>query len=74
MVRTTHSDMATLLTDLARRLESVPPGYMASDQSTIRLLNDAARILVEQDTRIVEFTMAARDSSDPAMRKLLARK
>jgi protein subunit release factor A len=66
--------MAKLLTDHAARLQSVPAGYMVSDQSTIRLLNDAARALVEQDARLAEFTIAARGSTDQSMRRLLARK
>jgi hypothetical protein len=72
--RTTHSDLAQLLVDLSEKLKRVPEGYCVSDPSSLRLITDAARILVEQDQRIDDFTVAARESTDDAMRKLLARK
>lgn len=75
MARTTHSDLAQLLLELSKRLQRVvPTGYLVSDAPTIKLLEDSARILVEQDQRIEEFTVAVRESSDLSLRRLLARK
>ena len=70
--RSTHSDLATLLEMLATKLATtVPPGYCVSDASTVKLLNDAARILCEQDTRIGELTIALREHGGKAGRDSL---
>ncbi len=58
--RTTHSDLAAIVEAHAKNLAKVPAGYLVSDASTIKCLNDAARILREQDLRIGELTVAAR--------------
>lgn len=58
--RTTHSDLAELLTILAKKLSNIPPGYCVSDASTLLLLTDAARILCDQDRRIETQTVALR--------------
>ena len=73
-MRTTHSDLARLLNDLAAKLSQVPQIYCVSDPSTIRLLTDAAEILIKQDHRIDAFTVAARESKVPALQALLERK
>ena len=72
--RTTHSDLAQLLVDHVERLRRVPAGYLVSNEATLKTIADASRILVEQDRRIEEFTIAARESTDPSIRKFLARK
>ena len=58
--RTTHSDLAALLEDLAAKLAKIPQGYCVSDPSTLCLLTDGARILREQDQRIGELTIGLR--------------
>jgi hypothetical protein len=70
-MRTTHSDLATLLQGLAAKLETVPVYYLVSDPSTLRLVTDAARILIEQDNQIAEMTAGLRELGRPA-RKYLA--
>jgi len=69
MARTTHSDLATLVEQLATKLAGVPQGYCVSDASTLRLLTDAARILREQDARIDELTVGLREHGGVAARK-----
>ena len=71
MKRTTHSDLARLIEDHADRLKKVPAGYLVSDASTLRLLRDTARILVEQDQRIDSLTIGLREHGGIAARKYL---
>ncbi len=61
MPRTTHSDLALLLEQFTAKLQAVPAGYCVSDTSTLKLITDAARVLVEQDNRINELTVALRE-------------
>ncbi|SRR6266576_5071736 len=71
--RTTHSDLATLLEDLAVKLAKVPSGFCVSDASTLLLLMDAARILREQDGKVAELTIALREHGGRAGRQALGR-
>jgi hypothetical protein len=71
--RTTHSDLATLLEQLAGKLSAIPAGYCVSDASTMRLLTDAARIICEQDERIGELTTALREHGGKAARPYLSK-
>jgi hypothetical protein len=70
-MRTTHSDLATLLELLAGKLAKIPQGYCVSDASSLRLLTDSARILREQDARIDELTIGLREHGGRAARKYL---
>lgn len=58
--RTTHSDLAELVLIIAKKLEAVPAHYLVNDPNTLRILTDAASILIEQDNRIVECVVALR--------------
>ena len=60
--RTTHSDLARCLNDIAARLEKVPSGYLVSDAGTLSCVRDAAIALVLQDKKIGELTVALRES------------
>jgi len=70
-MRTTHSDLSTLLLILAEKLSKVPPNYLVSDPSSLLLVTDAARILVEQDNRIAELTVGLREHGGREARKYL---
>jgi hypothetical protein len=72
-MRTTHSDLAVLLADLASKLAKIPPYYLVSDASSLLLVTDAARILVEQDKRIAELTIALREHGGRDARKYLGK-
>jgi hypothetical protein len=69
--RTTHSDLAVLLEDLAAKLAKIPAGYCVSDASTLLIVTDSARILREQDQRIAELTIALREHGSREARKHL---
>lgn len=58
--RTTHSDLADIILAHRERLKAIPAGYCVSDASTLKCLEDIARIVVEQDERIGAFTIALR--------------
>lgn len=70
--RTTHSDLANLLDDLAIRLEAIPAGFGVSDGSTLKLVRDAATVIYDQDVRIDGLNVAVRDSIT-TLRDALAR-
>ena len=69
--RTTHSDLAAIIEAHAVKLATVPAGYCVSDASTVRCLNDIARIVVEQDERIGVLTVALREIGGKAAAKYL---
>ena len=62
--RTTHSDLAVLLRDHAKRPARVPAGYLVNDGASMQLIDDAARILTNLDQRIEDATEALRDARD----------
>ena len=67
--RTTHSDLATLLDIYRAKIAAVPAGYCVSDAASLRLLEDTARILREQDARIDELTVGLRELGGVEARK-----
>jgi len=67
--RTTHSDLAKIIEAHVGNLTNVPLVYCVSDASTVKCLNDAARILREQDARIDELTVALREHGGMAARR-----
>lgn len=69
--RTTHSDLAKLLEDCAEKLKTVPEGYCVSDPSSLRVITDAARLLVEQDRRIELLTVGLREMNTQEARRLI---
>jgi hypothetical protein len=68
--RTTHSDLARELEIIVRKLSDghggIPLNRTAVDPSSLRCITDAARILVEQDERIAELTVALREQRSTA--------
>lgn len=58
--RTTHSDLAKILADIAHNMAGAPNHVLCCDASSRAMVRDAARILVEQDKRIEELTVALR--------------
>lgn len=61
--RTTYSDLARCLNDIADRLKTtVPPLYMVSDGGTLSCIRDAATALVEQDRKIGQLTIELREA------------
>ena len=60
--RTTHSDLARCLNDIAERLEKVPSGYLVSDAGTLSCVRDAASALVRQDEQISDLTVTLREA------------
>jgi hypothetical protein len=69
--RTTHSDLSRLLLDFAEKLKRLPEGYCVSDPSSLRLLTDSARILVEQDRRIDTLVVGLASMNTQAAREII---
>jgi hypothetical protein len=53
--------LSAALIALHVRLLKVPSGYMCSDASSLKLISDAARILIEQDNRIGQMLVDMRE-------------
>jgi hypothetical protein len=66
MAKSTHGDLARELHIIVDRLERTKvgelPAQCATDPSSLRCITDAARILIEQDERIAELTIALRNA------------